>query len=98
MSVTLPIVGRSHIKHIIENSREDGKLILCIDCPTCNSNSPTKHTHIYIEPKAFEAWLNGMLIHRALPSWTNMPDIRERLITGICSVCWDEMMYEVYDD
>lgn len=53
-------------------------------CPFCGD---TKELEVF--KKDLVAWDNGVLIQRAF-SYLDAND-RERLKTGICPKCWDEM-------
>jgi hypothetical protein len=78
---------------------EDGRLAVKVECPTCNSNSPTKPAEIHVNYQGFKFWLvDGVLIQRAFPELMPFDDLRERLQTGICTVCWDEMFREEFSD
>lgn len=57
---------------------------LICSCPICGD---TKEIEVF--KKDFIAWDNGALIQRAFP-YLSAND-RERLSTGICPTCWDEM-------
>jgi hypothetical protein len=89
MLVSIP--GRRHIKLITDEKRDDGKLTVKIECPTCPPASPTKHATLYVNEQGLINWANGELIQNALPDLLPFPDLRERLMTGTCTVCWDEM-------
>jgi len=53
-------------------------------CPFCGSTDV-----IVVRKKDYVAWDNGVLIQRAFPYLT--ANQRERLMTGICPDCWDNM-------
>lgn len=43
-----------------------------------------------VTEKQIRAWEDGELIQNAMP---DVPlELRELFITGICPICWDEMM------
>jgi hypothetical protein len=46
-----------------------------------------------LELERFERWKGGEHIQRAFPNLS--PEDRERLITGICPVCWDNIFENV---
>lgn len=48
-----------------------------------------RYIELIIDRKGFEAWQQGELIQRALP--TLSPGDREFLISGICEPCFDEV-------
>ena len=60
------------------------KMVLSCSCPICGDTK-----EIEVVKKDFIAWDNGALIQRAFP-YLSAND-RERLSTGICPKCWDEM-------
>lgn len=45
-----------------------------------------------VNAERYELWKAGMLIQKAFPSLSS--DDRERLMTGICTECWDSMFSE----
>lgn len=64
--------------------RGNTKMIVTCICPICGS---VKNVEVF--KKDYIAWDNGVLIQRAFP-YLDAND-RERLSTGICPKCWDEM-------
>jgi hypothetical protein len=61
-------------------------------CPSCGGT-----TKIVVNRDGYLAWSRGdTLIQRAMPELS--ADDRERLITGFCTPCWDEMFAEPEDD
>lgn len=63
---------------------EDKLLVTTIPCPSC---SGIKIFTVSIV--GFQGANNGTLIQRAFPEMSN--DDRERLISGYCGDCWDEL-------
>lgn len=53
-------------------------------CPYCRSRED-----ITVTQAEFDNWLDGAIIQNAFPNLT--ADRRERLQTGICPKCWDEI-------
>lgn len=73
----------------IENcplEKEDGleTIAVYVRCPFCGNTS------VVVVGKAdFEKWENGACVQDAFPYLS--ADDRERLISGICPTCWDDM-------
>jgi len=62
-------------------------LDVAVNCPICGDE-----TTVACDSEGYEAWLNGALIQNALPTLTSSE--RERLITGICTPCWNNSFGE----
>ena len=56
-------------------------------CPLCKSQE-----YIEVSEEGFLKWQEGLMIQLAFPELTE--DQRERVLTGICSSCWDEAFPE----
>lgn len=62
-------------------------------CPNCKKSTPVE-----VVESEYRSWKAGQLIQRAMPS---LPESdREKLITGTCDPCWDEMFAEdeIFDE
>lgn len=59
-------------------------------CPFCG-----KESSILVRDEDFEAWQNGALIQDVMEYLDSSE--RERLISGICSDCWNKMFGEEED-
>ena len=57
-------------------------------CPRCSDRK-----EFVLELESFEQWKAGELIQRAFPNLS--PEDRERLKTGICPDCWDNIFENV---
>lgn len=62
-------------------------MIITTTCPMCGDTED-----IYTPSKCFIAWKDGMLIQKAMPFLDT--DDRERLMSGICPVCFNKMFEE----
>jgi len=58
-----------------------------VPCPECGSTG-----EITLRRDALEAYHDGAFIQHAFPELT--PDIRERMMTGICGPCFDKLFGE----
>ena len=56
-------------------------------CPFCSQPFV-----LQVPLEGYNRWQQGELVQSAFPSLD--ADTRERLITGICGKCWDDMMKE----
>ena len=65
--------------------RGETKMEVLCRCPLCGSAK-----FVAVRKKDYIAWSEGALIQRAFP-YLSAND-RERLSTGICEECWDEMV------
>jgi ribosomal protein S27AE len=67
---------------------EDGTLTLTTRaCPKCRES-----TQLVVAEDAYNAWRGGELIQRAFPEMSRVD--RERLISGYCGPCFDEVFAE----
>lgn len=73
--------------HIVSRKEKDGTTTVVCRC-TCGSEET-----ITAPTPEFLAWERGGLIQRVMPSVPE--DLRERLITGTCDKCWDEIFEEL---
>lgn len=53
-------------------------------CPMCKTNCD-----VAVRQEGYIKWQKGELIQNAMPELDD--DTRERLITGICPTCWEEV-------
>lgn len=58
-------------------------------CPFCDSTEIIRLRSM----DDYNSWVGGTLIQNAMPYLT--PSQRERLMTGICGTCWDDVFSEV---
>ena len=56
---------------------------LNIKCPFCNRTSTVE-----VNKESFYKWKSGTLIQNAMPELSKQD--RELLISGICSLCWED--------
>lgn len=69
----------------------NGKIAVATTCPMCGDTAI-----LSLSEAGYKAWQNGAVIQRALPDLD--ADDRERLISGICPICWDKMFGVLDDD
>jgi len=62
-----------------------------VTCPFCGSES-----HMVLDYRSFENWLNGELVQNAFPYLD--ANERERITSGICPECWDRMFPSEEDE
>jgi hypothetical protein len=60
-------------------------------CPSRNCKDPSEHP-IIVDSSGYRRWNNGTMIQYAFPHLS--ANDRERLISGICTPCWDKMFGE----
>lgn len=77
--------------------RIDGEytIFTTIQCPRWLGGCSTKQ-EIKVFTKDVERYSKGLMIQQAFPYLDD--NQRERLISGICGVCWDKMFAERDDD
>lgn len=63
-------------------------VLLEITCRMCK----TVH-HISVKPSDLRRWQDGELIQNVFPELP--PEVRELMISSVCSECFDEMFKEV---
>jgi len=69
----------------------NGKIAVTTTCPMCGDTAV-----LNVSAAGYAAWQNGTIIQTALPELD--VDDRERLISGICPICWDKMFSVPEDD
>lgn len=96
--IGLPMAGRPHLWILQGRSgpteygpRTDAearaeRVTLRATCPECGSTEV-----LSLDAAAAVRWVRGALIQDEFPDLT--PAQRERLISGICSACWDVLTF-----
>jgi hypothetical protein len=65
----------------------NGKVSLTTTCSMCKEKS-----ELVVDSVSFFAWRGGKFVQDAFPELT--ADEREKLISGTCPSCWEEMFGE----
>ncbi len=75
----MPYLVLNLIKHIMTT--------ISVQCKCCGKNQD-----LDVDPISYTKWQKGMLIQNAFPDMS--ADDRELLISGTCTICWEEMFPE----
>ena len=78
------------MNRIFKTNRKE--LCVITECPFCGKTS-----EVEINADDYSDYMDGiLLVQEAFPYLS--PDDRERLISGICPDCWDNMFCETFGD
>lgn len=67
---------------VITSPNMENEATILTTCPFCKQNQI-----VNVDAEGYNRWRRGELIQNALPNLSS--DIRELLMTGTCSKCWD---------
>lgn len=62
----------------------DSITLVVAQCPLCGDSAA-----VPVGTAAYQSWRAGTLVQNAFPDLSRAD--RERLITGICGTCWDDL-------